>query len=73
MFKKHSIQVSVVKTPAEKPESTEPTTLEHVNKLIEKISAVNVTRVAVGFVALYASVVAVNTASEIAINAAPKR
>jgi hypothetical protein len=73
MFKKHSLEVKVVKTPrvSTSTETTEPKQfdIDKVNDLAMK----SMQTLAIGFVGVYTVVKVLNTASEIAINAAPKR
>jgi hypothetical protein len=73
MFKKHALEVKMVKTPRvnTSTETTEPKLFD-----IDKANAIamkSMQSLAIGFVGVYAAVKVLNTASEIAINAAPKR
>jgi hypothetical protein len=73
MFKNRALQVKVIKT---QPKPTPPTLPERSIAHIEKLNDLamkTAKSAAVGFVAVYAAVKVLNTASEIAVNAAPKR
>ena len=74
MFKRHKLQVSVVKTPKNEKTNTnsnEPNidTFDKITKIVED----NAAKAAVGFVAVYSAIRVVNAACTIAENAAPKK
>jgi hypothetical protein len=73
MFKNRAFQVKVVKTEPQPPAPTLPErSLVHIER-INDLAIKTGKSVAIGVVAVYAAVTVLNTASEIAINAAPKR
>ena len=72
MFKNRTLQMKVVKDTDSKTNIEESAAFASTAKVIEKIANVDVKRVVAGFVVAYASIVAINTASEIAVNYAPK-
>lgn len=69
MFKKHSIQVQMIKTPNVKPTVEAPTPAasfdpEHISQLISE----QVEHTAITVVASFAAIILLKTVSEIAIN-----
>lgn len=71
MFKR-TIEMKVVKTPKPTPPTLPERSIVHIEKLNE-LAMKTAKSAAVGFVAVYAAVKVLNTASEIAINASPKK
>lgn len=73
---KRAFRLQVVKVPTTSTDDTPKPALIRDPKLIEtaiEMTEKSLKRLALVGVAVYATVVAINTASEIAINAAPKR
>lgn len=75
MFSNRSLQVQLIKKP-KTPKTTTSSTPDSSTIDLQKISPIikeHVKHTAVAIVGVYAAIVALNTASEIAVNAAPKK
>jgi hypothetical protein len=74
MFKNRALRVQVVKTNSSKNATDSSDACSHLDfDKINKIAKEQVKYVGIAVIGVYAAVTALNTASEIAINAAPKR